>query len=65
MGRYIRCPRCPSKNLFIIEDNRNDFNAGVTGFLLTKSILGASIFANNVKSVFQCADCGKVYKKVW
>lgn len=65
MARYIKCPKCKSINIDVIEDNRNDFNAGVAGYVWTGSILGASIFANNQKSVFQCLDCGKIFKKVW
>lgn len=65
MSKYIKCPRCRSINISVVQDNRNDFDAGVGGYLLTGSILGASIFANNQKSVFQCLNCGKVFKKVW
>ena len=39
MSKYIKCPRCGCKDLFIIEDNRNDFYAGLGGYLLTHSIL--------------------------
>lgn len=65
MEKYIKCKKCRSTNIAVIQDNRNDFGAGVTGYLCTKSIIGASIFANNQRSVFQCCDCGKVFKEIW
>lgn len=65
MSKYIKCPKCRNINIAVLQDNRNNFYAGVTGWLFTKSIIGASIFANNQKSVFQCMNCGKIFKKVW
>ncbi|MBQ9120515.1 MAG: hypothetical protein IJY09_10780 [Lachnospiraceae bacterium] len=65
MARYIKCPRCRSKNLYIIEDNRFNADAALGGWLFTKSIFGASMYGRSVKSVFECADCGKVFKKHW
>lgn len=65
MARYIRCPKCWSTQLYVLQDNRNDFYAGLGGWLLTRSLFGAYMFANSQKSVFQCADCGRVFKKVW
>ena len=65
MARYVKCPKCRSTNIAVIEDNRNDFGAGVTGYLLTGSIFGASMFSKSEKSVFECCDCGKVFKDRW
>lgn len=65
MSKYIKCPKCRSINIDVIQDNRNDFNAGVGGWLLTGTLFGAISSAKNQKSVFQCMNCGKVFKKVW
>ena len=65
MGKYVRCRKCRSYNIIVVQDNRNDFCSGLLGWDLTKSFFGAMMFANSRKSVFQCLDCGKVFKEVW
>lgn len=65
MARYIKCPRCRSKDIYVIEDNSFNADAALGGWLFTKSIFGASMFGRSLKSVFGCTACGKVFKKNW
>lgn len=63
MGKYIRCPKCRCTDLVVLENNRDDLGRGVFGYALTGSLLGGIAFANSKKSVYQCGNCGKVFKK--
>lgn len=65
MSKYIKCPRCRCNQLHIIEDSREDAGRGMFGYLLTGSFEGAMTFSNTKKSIFQCARCGHMFKKVW
>lgn len=65
MSKYIKCPRCRSTELNVVEDNRNDAVKGLLGYKLTGTLYGAMAFANMEKSVFECVNCGHVFKEVW
>lgn len=62
MSKYIKCPRCRCTDLIVLEDNRDNIGRGAFGYALTGSLLGGIAFANMKKSVYQCGNCGKVFK---
>ena len=63
MGKYIRCPKCKCEDLIVLENNRNDVGYGLLGYALTGSLFAGAVASNMRKSVYQCSNCGKVFKK--
>ena len=62
MAKYIKCPKCRCTDLIVLENNRDDLGRGVIGYALTGSLLGGMAFSNMKKRVYQCVNCGKVFK---
>lgn len=65
MSKYIKCPKCRSKNVIPLEDNSLSFDRGILGAMLTGSMLGGAAFSRTKKSQFLCLGCGKQFKQRW
>lgn len=62
----VYCPKCRSKNVEFMQNNRKGFSAGkaVTGAALTGGIGTLAGFAGKKgKNEWHCTNCGNVFKK--
>lgn len=69
MARKLKCPKCRSVDVSLLDENRKGFSVGkaVVGGVLTSGLGGVGALAGlaggkRKKKVFSCHDCGHVFK---